>query len=202
MSLKEKINTSTIPQHIAIIMDGNGRWAKNQGMMRAFGHENGTKSVKTVIETTVKLGVKYLTLYAFSTENWNRPKLEVNALMRLLVKSLKSELPLFHQEKVRLNVIGDINSLPDKAKKELQSALNETAGYNEMVLTLALSYGGREELVKSVQEIANKAKNNLISPHLITEQVIKQQFFVMANSLCRVVFFAGIMARLYSRAFV
>ncbi len=177
MSLKEQINISALPKHIAIIMDGNGRWAKNQGMMRAFGHENGTKSVKTVIETSVKLGVKYLTLYAFSTENWNRPKLEVNALMRLLVKSLKSELPLFHKEKVKLNVIGDIESLPSKAKKELNLALSETANYKDMVLTLALSYGSREELVKTFQEIADKVKNNLISPHLITEQVIKEHLY-------------------------
>ena len=177
MNLKEKINIKKLPKHIAIIMDGNGRWAKSQGMMRAFGHENGTKSVKTVIETSVKLGIKYLTLYAFSTENWNRPKLEVNALMRLLVKSLKSELPLFHLEKVRLNVIGDIESLPDKAKRELQAAIKETAGYDEMVLTLALSYGSREELVKTFKEIADKVKNNLISPHLITEEVIREHLY-------------------------
>ncbi len=177
MSLKEQINISKIPQHVAIIMDGNGRWAKSQGMMRAFGHENGTKSVKTVIETSVKLGVDYLTLYAFSTENWKRPKLEVNALMRLLVKSLRSELPLFHSKKVRLNIIGDVNSLPDKAKRELESAIEETKDYNEMVLTLALSYGAREELVNTFQEIADKVKNNLISPHLITEQVIKEHLY-------------------------
>lgn len=180
MSLVQQINISNIPEHIAIIMDGNGRWAKSQGLIRAIGHENGTKSVKTAIKTSVKLGVQYLTLYAFSTENWNRPKLEINALMRLLVKSLRSELPLFHEKKVKLNVIGDINSLPDKAKKELESAINETKDYKEMVLTLALSYGGREELVKTFQDIAHKVKNNLISPHLITDAVIKEHLYTKA----------------------
>ncbi len=177
MSLKEQINILNVPNHIAIIMDGNGRWAKSQGMMRVFGHENGTKSVKTTIKASVRLGVKYLTLYAFSTENWNRPKLEVNALMRLLVKSLKAELPLFHKEKVRLNVIGEMESLPDKAKRQLNAAMEETAGYSEMTLTLALSYGSRQELVKTFQDIADKVKNNLISPHLITEEVIKEHLY-------------------------
>lgn len=177
MSILQQIDPVKLPQHIAIIMDGNGRWAKQQGMIRAFGHENGTKSVKTVIEASVKLGVDYLTLYAFSTENWNRPKLEVNALMRLLVKSLKAELPLFHDKQVRLNVIGDTEALPDKAKKELFAAIEDTKHYEKMVLTLALSYGAREELVKTFQDIADKVKNNLISPHLITEQVIKEHLY-------------------------
>ena len=120
MDLKPQIDLKRLPKHIAVIMDGNGRWAKKQGLIRAIGHETGTKAVREVVDASVELGVKYLTLYAFSTENWNRPKMEVDALMRLLVKSLKKELPRFIEGKVRLNVIGNIQALPSKAKKELE----------------------------------------------------------------------------------
>ena len=176
MSIKEKLNTN-IPNHVAIIMDGNGRWAKKQGLLRAIGHENGTKSVTDVVDASVDLGIKYLTLYAFSTENWNRPKIEIDALMRLLVKSLKKELSRFKEEKVRLNLIGNIDALPKKAKKELEFVMNETKDNDKLVLTLALSYGSREELVKTMQDIAEKVKNDLISPHLITEDVIKEHLY-------------------------
>ena len=176
MSIKEKLNAN-IPNHVAVIMDGNGRWAKKQGLIRALGHETGTKSVTDAVDSSIDLGIKYLTLYAFSTENWNRPKLEVDALMRLLVKSLKKELPRFKEEKVRLNVIGNIDALPKKAKKELQIAMEETANNDRLVLTLALSYGSREELVKTMKDIAEKVKNNLISPHSITEDVIKEHLY-------------------------
>ena len=175
-SIKEQLNNN-IPVHVAVIMDGNGRWAKKQGLIRAIGHETGTKAVREVVDASVELGVKYLTLYAFSTENWNRPKMEVDALMRLLVKSLKKELPRFIEGKVRLNVIGNIEALPSKAKKELEFVINETKNHEDLVLTLALSYGSREELVKTMQEIAEKVKNNLISPHLITEDVIKEHLY-------------------------
>ena len=176
MSVKEQLNDN-IPAHVAVIMDGNGRWAKKQGLLRAMGHETGTKAVREVVDASVELGVKYLTLYAFSTENWNRPKIEVDALMRLLVKSLNKELPRFIEGKVRLNVIGNIDALPTKAKKELEFVINETKNHQNLVLTLALSYGSREELIKTTQEIAEKVKNNLISPHLITEDVIKEHLY-------------------------
>jgi len=158
MSKKEQLNTN-IPRHVAIIMDGNGRWAKKQGLLRAIGHENGTKSVTDVVDAAIDIKIKYLTLYAFSTENWNRPKIEVDALMRLLVKSLKKELPRFKEEKVRLNLIGNIDALPKKAKKELEFVIEETKDNQKLVLTLALSYGSREELVKTMQDIAEKVKS-------------------------------------------
>lgn len=176
MSIKEQLNAN-IPCHVAVIMDGNGRWAKKQGLLRAIGHETGTKAVREAVDSSIELGVKYLTLYAFSTENWNRPKMEVDALMRLLVKSLHKELPRFIEGKVRLNVIGNIDALPSRAKKELESVINETKNHENLVLTLALSYGSREELVKTMQDIAEKVKNNLISPHLITEDVIKEHLY-------------------------
>ncbi len=176
MSFKEQLNTN-IPKHVGIIMDGNGRWAKKKGFMRVFGHENGSSTVTKIVDAAVDVGVKYLTLYAFSTENWNRPKYEVEALMTLLVKSLKRELPKLHKEKVRLHAIGNIESLPSKPYKELKSVMDETKDYDTMTLTLALSYGAREELVKSVQQIADKIKKDLISPHLITEDVIKEHLY-------------------------
>jgi len=175
-STKEQLNDN-IPEHVAIIMDGNGRWAKKQGLLRAIGHETGTKAVRQAVDSCIELGIKYLTLYAFSTENWNRPKLEVDALMSLLVKSLRKELPRFVEGKVRLNVIGNIEDLPNKAKKELNSVIEQTKHFDKLVLTLALSYGSREELVKTMQVIADKVKNNLISPHLITEDVIKEHLY-------------------------
>ena len=176
MKIKEQLN-SNIPEHVAIIMDGNGRWAKKQGLLRAIGHETGTKAVSQAVDVSLELGIKYLTLYAFSTENWNRPKLEVDALMTLLVKSLKKELPRFIEGKVRLNVIGNIEDLPKKTRTELVAVIEKTKGFSDLVLTLALSYGSRQELVKTMQVIADKVKNNLISPQLITEDVIKEHLY-------------------------
>ena len=176
MATKDQLNNN-IPEHIAIIMDGNGRWAKKQGLLRALGHEKGTKTVNEIVDASIEVGVKFLTLYAFSTENWNRPKYEVDALMRLLIKSLKKELPNFIEKEIKLNIIGNINALPQKAQKELLFVLEKTKNYNNITLTLALSYGSREELINTVKEIAEKAKNNLISPHLITEEVIKEHLY-------------------------
>jgi len=175
-SIQEQLNNN-IPEHVAIIMDGNGRWAKKQGLLRAIGHEKGTKAVRKAVDSSLDLGIKYLTLYAFSTENWNRPKLEVDALMTLLVKSIKKELPRFIEAKVRLNVIGNIEDLPKKARTELKSVMEQTKEYQNLVLTLALSYGSRQELVNTMQVIADKVKNNLISPHSITEDVIKEYLY-------------------------
>ena len=166
-----------IPQHVAIIMDGNGRWAKRQGLMRVVGHESGAQAVRESLKASLEIGVKYLTLYAFSTENWNRPKREVNALMSLLVKSLKKELPELKKGKIRLNVVGKTSDLPEKVQKELAYVIQETQEFDDLVLTLALSYGSREELVKTVKEIADKVKNNLISQESINEQLIEQHLY-------------------------
>jgi len=156
MNLKEQINKSNLPNHLAIIMDGNGRWAKQQGFLRSLGHENGVKSVRSTISACTELGIKYLTLYAFSTENWNRPKLEVEMLMKLLVKSLKKELPTFTKNNIKLNAIGDLSQLPEKAFKQLQEVMEVTKDNTRMTLTLALSYGSRAELINAVKEISFK----------------------------------------------
>ena len=177
MDLKESIITTKLPEHIAIIMDGNGRWAKKQGMVRAFGHENGTKSVREVVEASAELGVKNLTLYAFSTENWNRPKLEVQTLMRLLVSSLKKEIQTLQKNNIRLSAIGNLNTLPKKVHKELYEVIENTKNNNRMTLTLALSYGSREEILNTVKEISIKVKNNIISPEKIDESIINEHLY-------------------------
>ena len=158
MNIVDTINKDNLPKHLAIIMDGNGRWAKQKGFLRAFGHENGTKSVRTVVETSAKLGIENLTLYAFSTENWNRPKLEVELLMELLINSLKNELKTLQENDIRLNSIGNLDLLPKSAQKKLQEVIETTKSNSRMVLTLALSYGSREELINAVKNISNKFK--------------------------------------------
>ena len=177
MDLKESIVTTKLPKHIAIIMDGNGRWAKQHGMMRAFGHENGTKSVRQVVEASAEIGVKNLTLYAFSTENWNRPKLEVQTLMRLLVSSLKKEIETLQKNNIKLSAIGKLNTLPRKVNKELHEVIEKTKSNHRMTLTLALSYGSREELLNTVKEISIKVKNNIISPDKIDESIINEHLY-------------------------
>ena len=176
MTIKKRLNEN-IPKHIAIIMDGNGRWAKKQGLFRTAGHKSGTKSVRETVEGAAEIGVKNLTLYAFSTENWNRPKLEIDTLMKLLVSSLKKELPTLQKNKIRLNTIGDIEALPKKAHTELLDVVAKTSKNSHMVLTLALSYGSREELIKTIQKISIKVKNDLLSPHLINEAVINEHLY-------------------------
>jgi undecaprenyl diphosphate synthase len=177
MSLADSINKDKLPKHLAIIMDGNGRWAKQKGLLRAFGHENGTKSVRTVVETSAKLGIENLTLYAFSTENWNRPKLEVDLLMELLINSLKNELKTLQENNIRLNSIGNLDLLPKSAQKKLQEVIENTKSNSRMVLTLALSYGSREELINAVKNISNKVKNNIISIDKIDESIINQHLY-------------------------
>ena len=177
MSLLETINKDNLPKHLAIIMDGNGRWAKQQGLLRAFGHEKGTKSVKITVEACAKLGIENLTLYAFSTENWNRPKLEVDTLMKLLVNSLKKELATLEKNDIRLNCIGNIELLPTKAKKELLSVIEKTKNNTRMTLTLALSYGSREELLNVVKIISEKVKNNIISIDTLDESIINEHLY-------------------------
>ncbi|MFT6748854.1 MAG: undecaprenyl diphosphate synthase [Flavobacterium sp.] len=177
MSLLDSINTSNIPKHVAIIMDGNGRWAKQQGLLRAFGHEKGTKSVRTTVETCAKIGVKNLTLYAFSTENWSRPKLEVDTLMKLLVHSLKNELKTLQENNIKLNSIGNITLLPKSIQKELNDVKVLTEQNSQMTLTLALSYGSREEIIHATKTIADKVKNNIISIDDIDESIINQHLY-------------------------
>ncbi len=177
MNTIEEINDQRLPKHIAIIMDGNGRWAKQKGKLRVFGHEYGVRTVRSTVESCVKIGIEYLTLYTFSTENWNRPKLEVDTLMRLLVSSLKKELKTFNKNNVRLNTIGDIKSLPSRAYDELVEVMEKTKGNTGMTLTLALSYGAREELKNAMQQIAIKVKNNIISPESIDETIINTHLY-------------------------
>ncbi|MFY8065617.1 MAG: isoprenyl transferase [Flavobacterium sp.] len=177
MNLLEKINKDYLPKHLAIIMDGNGRWAKQKGLLRAFGHEKGTKSVRTTVETCAKLGIENLTLYAFSTENWNRPKLEVDTLMKLLVNSLKKELTTLEKNNIRLNCIGNIDLLPAKAKEALLTVIDKTKNNTRMTLTLALSYGSREELLNAVKIISEKVKNNIISIDTLDESIINEHLY-------------------------
>ena len=177
MSTQEFINKDNLPKHLAIIMDGNGRWAKQKGLLRAFGHENGTKSVKTTVEACAKLGIENLTLYAFSTENWNRPKLEVDTLMNLLISSLKKEFETLQKNNIKLNCIGTIDLLPSKAKKELLEVIEKTKKNTRMTLTLALSYGSREEMLNAVKNICDKVKNNIISIDSIDESIINQHLY-------------------------
>ena len=173
----EKIDINNLPKHLAIIMDGNGRWAKQQGFLRAFGHENGTKSVRLTVEECARLGIENLTLYAFSTENWNRPKLEVDTLMNLLFNSLKKEFSTLQENNIRLNFIGDLQKLPKKAQKELLDVIEKTAQNTRMTLTLALSYSAREELVNAVKNISIKVKNNIISIDNIDESIINEHLY-------------------------
>ena len=177
MSLKDKINTETLPKHIAIIMDGNGRWAKQQGFIRAIGHENGAKSVRMTVETCARLGVENVTLFAFSTENWNRPKLEVDTLMKLLVKSLKKEINTLLDNNIKLNTIGDIDKLPASTQKKLLEVIELTKNNTRLTMTVALSYGSRAEIVSAVKMICEKVKNNIISIDTIDELIINEHLY-------------------------
>lgn len=177
MSYLEQINDKKLPNHLAIIMDGNGRWAKQKGYLRAIGHENGTKSVKVTVETCAKLGIENLTLYAFSTENWNRPKLEVDTLMKLLISSLKKEEETLMKNNIRLNAIGNLTNLPKNVNKELHEVIEKTKNNTRMTLTLALSYGSREEIIQAVKIISNKVKNNIISESAIDESIINEHLY-------------------------
>jgi len=177
MNLEERIKHQPLPRHIAIIMDGNGRWAKGRGKLRVFGHENGTKAVRTAVETCVKLGIEHLTLYAFSTENWNRPKLEVKTLMRLLISSLKNEIDTLQKNNIRLQALGDISSMPPKVFQELAQVMEATKSNSTMTLNLALNYGSRDELTHCMREIAQKIKKNIISIEKIDETVINEHLY-------------------------
>ena len=166
-----------LPNHVAIIMDGNGRWAKKIGKKRAFGHENGTKSVKECINQSIKLGIKNLTLFVFSTENWNRPKFEVNALMDLLVYSIDKERVSLIENNIKLNVVGDLDSLKNKPKLKLESIISETKNNKKLNLNLAISYGSKQEIVNAIREVSNKVKNNIISVKNIDENIINEHLY-------------------------
>jgi len=170
MSFKEKIVSKKLPQHIAIIMDGNGRWAKKNGKERYEGHYQGVESVRKIAEASAELGVKYLTLYAFSTENWRRPKEEVDALMHLFVETIEQELPTLNKNGIRLRAIGDIESMPQKNIDKLRETIAKTEGNDTMDLVLALSYSGRWEIMDAVKKIMKDQQEGLISPETIDEE--------------------------------
>ena len=169
MNQKEQINLSAVPKHIAIIMDGNGRWAKQQGENRIYGHYEGVNSVRSVVEGAGEVGVKYLTLYAFSTENWNRPKEEVDALMELLVSTISMETAELHKKNVRLMAIGNLDSLPKSCLEELNESIKLTENNTGLTLVLALSYSAKWEIIHAVKQIATKVKNNELSVEDISE---------------------------------
>ena len=171
MSLKEKIMAEKLPVHIAIIMDGNGRWAKKHGQDRIFGHHQGVESVRKISEAAAKLGVKYLTLYTFSTENWNRPREEVDALMQLLVETIQNEVVTLNKNNIRLNAIGDLKSLPPKNLLLLQDAIEQTSKNDRMTLTMAISYSSRWEITESARKIVSEVVNNKLSAGEITEEM-------------------------------
>ena len=171
------INLQRVPKHVAIIMDGNGRWAEGKGMSRVFGHRNALTAVRESIESAAQIGVKAITLYAFSTENWNRPKLEVDALMSLLVNSLKKELLTFQENGVIVNAIGNIENLPSKAKKALNEVIIQTKDNSKIIMTLALSYGSREEIVNAIKNISKKVVNKELSLKEIDENIINNHLY-------------------------
>ena len=174
MNEVKQIDLTKIPMHIAVIMDGNGRWAKEKGKPRIFGHKNALTAVRETIEACGEIGVKYLTLYAFSSENWGRPKMEVTALMELLVSTIRKELQTLNDNDIRLLAIGDLHSLPKKGQKELEFAIENTKNNKKMSLILALSYGSRDELLSATKEIATRVKNGEISPEDIDEKLFER----------------------------
>lgn len=172
--MKEHIDPRNLPQHIAVIMDGNGRWAKRQGAARVFGHRNAIKSVREITEGCAELGVKYLTLYAFSTENWNRPKYEVDALMTLLVHTIRDEIKTLMDNNVRLSHIGNVESLPEDCRRELAEAMKATEKNTGLTLILALSYSGRWEILEAVRQLANHVRDGDISAADIDETMFSR----------------------------
>jgi undecaprenyl diphosphate synthase len=196
MDLKDKINIEKLPAHVAIIMDGNGRWAKQKGKFRVFGHNNGVVAVRDTVEAAAEIGVKHLTLYAFSTENWNRPKTEVNALMSLLVSTIHKETATLQKNNIRLKAIGDIDSLPKSCKNELLQAIEKTAGNTRMDLVLALSYSSRWEIINAVKNIAQEVKDgnlnideineNVFSNHLTTHGIPDPELLIRTSGEHRI----------------
>ncbi len=179
-SLREQINLQRLPRHIAIIMDGNGRWAKEKGQDRLYGHFHGVESVRNIVEGCAELGVEYLTLYAFSTENWDRPEYEVTGLIELLVETIRKETETLNKNNIKLHVIGDVKMLPEYAQKELDESLQITSQNTGLNLVMALSYSSRWELVQAVKHIAEDVKAGKIDPEAITQNTL-QQYLVTSN---------------------
>src|SRR3954468_13088621 len=178
--LLDKIDKSRLPKHVAIIMDGNGRWAQEKGQDRLYGHYHGVESVRDIVEGAAELGIEYLTLYAFSTENWDRPLYEVTGLMELLVETIRKETETLNKNNIKLHVIGDMNMLPEYARKELDESLEITANNTGLNLIMALSYSSRWELVEAVKNIATDVKEGKIDPQTITHETV-QQYLCTSN---------------------
>ncbi|MCF8284569.1 MAG: isoprenyl transferase [Sphingobacteriales bacterium] len=174
MSQVPNINKENLPLHIAIIMDGNGRWAKEKGKLRIFGHQNGVKAVRDTVESAAEIGIKHLTLYAFSTENWNRPKFEVNALMELLVSTINKETKTLMENNIRLNAIGDLEQLPSSCLRELKEAIDKTKDNTRMTLHLALSYSSKWEITQAVKKIAEEVKEGKLDLATINDSTLDQ----------------------------
>jgi len=177
MGYKDQIDLSKLPEHVAIIMDGNGRWAKGKGKLRVFGHHNGVVSVSDVVEGAGEIGIKYLTLYTFSAENWNRPKMEVAAIMELLVSTINKEIKKLMANNVRLSAIGDLEMLPKKCYKELMGAIQQTSANTGLTLTLALSYSSRREIMQAAQKIAQQVQNGTLKPEEVNEDVFASNLY-------------------------
>ncbi len=174
MSQVPNINKENLPLHIAVIMDGNGRWAKEKGKLRIFGHQNGVKAVRDTVESAAEIGIKHLTLYAFSTENWNRPKFEVNALMELLVSTINKETKTLMENNIRLNAIGDLEQLPSSCLRELKEAIDKTKDNTRMTLHLALSYSSKWEITQAVKKIAEEVKEGKLDLATINDSTLDQ----------------------------
>lgn len=196
MNFKDQINKDKLPKHIAVIMDGNGRWAKQRGKLRVFGHENGVTAVRNTVEAAAEIGVDHLTLYAFSTENWKRPQKEVDALMSLLVKSLNKETATLNKNNIRLNAIGDLKSLQPKTYSELMKAIENTKNNTRTTLTLALSYSARWELMEMVKKVGQDLvdgklrqediNEDLISNHLATQHIPDPELLIRTSGEQRI----------------
>ncbi|MDP6909334.1 MAG: isoprenyl transferase [Flavobacteriales bacterium] len=180
MAIDKRIELKKLPKHVAVIMDGNGRWAKQRGKLRTFGHNHGVRAVRETVESAAEMGVEYLTLYAFSTENWNRPKFEINALMTLLVKTINKETKTLTKNNIRLNAIGDVASLPKSCYRELIEAIELTKDNTRMTLTLALSYSSRWELTEAMKTIAKNVKSGKLDPDDIDEYVINRHLCTLS----------------------
>lgn len=174
MSFKDQINSEMLPAHVSIIMDGNGRWAKKQGKIRTFGHQSGVLAVRDTVEAAAELGIRYLSLYAFSTENWKRPRWEVDALMELLIATIHKETKTLMDNNISLQAIGDLESLPKGCRKQLSETIKITSGNTRMTLILALSYSSRWEIVHAVKEIALKVKAGSLSPDAINDKLFSE----------------------------
>lgn len=175
MDFEAQIDKTKLPKHVAIIMDGNGRWAKGKGKLRVFGHHNGVLAVRDVVEGAGELGIGYLTLYTFSSENWNRPKYEVTAIMELLISTINKEIKKLIENNVRLNAIGDLDMLPGKCNQELQNAISKTSANTGLVLTLALSYSSRREIVSAARKLAEKVERGELKAAEINEDMFVQE---------------------------